>query len=204
MVRAASAVLLVALLLAGCGGGDSDGSSSGDPLPLTGRLLKAGDLDDLAPAQIAEAAAKWDASSDLGPWAILLPGSPSTPGPFLAEAGRVAGRWQPLNVTPPNYAYSLVAQFDSERAAAKRAKIVRDNLGTASITAKDFDVDIPDAEAAAGSANGVMSRLVAFSDGKFAYVVGATSPTSFTDEQVRDAAEALYERVKGRPAPPQQ
>jgi hypothetical protein len=192
------AVLAAVVFLAACGGGAGGGDT---PLSLQNRLLRAGDLDDLAPATIPRLQATFNAGNEFGPWPVLVPGSAAGAGPLLAEAGMVAGRWAPLDVSPPRYAYSLVGQFDSDQEAARRVGIVRDNLTAASGSVHDFSVDIPGAKAAAGTANGVTSQVVAFSDGPFVYVVATSSPGGFTDEQVAAAAEKLYERVQGKPPP---
>jgi hypothetical protein len=198
----AAAVVAGVALLAGCGGGGGGSSSdSAEPLTLGQRLLQAGDLEDLEPAKIPVSQSDFNAGSEVGPWPVLVPGSSTAAGPLLSAAGMVGGRWEPLNVAPPRYAYSLVAQFDSASEAAKRAAVVRDNLARISNTVRSIDVDIPDAKAAAGTANGVTARVVAFSDGPFVYVIGTSSPSGFTDDQVAAAAEKLHDRVEGHPAP---
>jgi hypothetical protein len=119
------------------------------------------------------------------------------------------------------HVFSLVGQFDSEEHATRAAELlhndgIRPCPETCATQVEEFDVDgVPDATGvrrfataedieAAGTPDVRPHDFytIRFSNGAFAYDIELFGPPGAVSEaQAEDIAEALYERVKGAPAP---
>jgi hypothetical protein len=159
------------------------------PLPLQARVLQAGEFGRLVPVGqtvMVEGANCWAALGDRT-WAA----SRRDCGRFIAGAAR---RFR--SPTSDIDGLSIAAQFASSASAHHRLAVFLERV------TREFGVSgIPGAVAFSA----VDDIDVAFADGDFVYLVGvrwAQGVAGHPDEaQLIEAAQSLYSRVRGRPAP---
>lgn len=140
----------------------------------------------------------------------------------LEQAGLVAGVGELLTKGDNENLIVIVLRFASSDGARKAGDWLhqqdrRPCRETCSTDISEFDVDqIPDASGVQRLVNERRAGplevlppwdryLIGFSDGQFLYQVERASPyatgTEGDEDEARDAAKALYDRVKGAPAP---
>ena len=211
--RSTGVALLIctALAGAGCGGSDSADSTTTATVAttpqgttpatttgaaadkdLTARLLKRGEMTGFSPADSASVVRK------AGTWLRAVDGRPSTQAKGIARLKRfgfVEGARADLNGPGGAPGVSLVERFRSAAGAkAELAEVTR-----VSGNVKAFPVPVIPGARGFGipAAGGFGAANVAFADGPYVYVVGATKPPSgpATRALVTDAAHDLYDRV---------
>lgn len=168
------------------------------PLPLSGRLLRAGELQGFTPparAELFSAASAWASGF----------ADPTKETTRLQKLGFVAAGYEELTSTlRERDAVSVVIQFRTESAARANMSysIATDRTGGIAVTS--FAVPgIPGARGLDAHRSGGAGYDVVFVDGPFFYDVGAYTPSPKqppTAAQVVAAAKKLYARVHGRSA----
>jgi len=199
-------LVLAALLLSVFGVARSEATV--EPLPITGRVLRAGELPGFVPkerpATVASVAA----------WNKVAPSGGIDVEARLRRAGFVAAVREDLNGTSGSYeaALAVVVRLGSPEAArAEIAQQVRDfadqpNRGGVKMQTPFPVPGIPGASGWTSTGNdGFSGHNIIFADGPFTYLLGmgwgsqAKSPP--TPAQLIAATRALFKRVHGRPAP---
>jgi hypothetical protein len=221
-------VALFALGVAACGGGSDEATSTG-PLTLEQRVVTEEDAPDSKPDPV-ETGSTVDTPDDfissLGD--SFVDPSPEDIAAFKS-AGFVRAiddtRFLPLGMStshsPANpHIRTTVMQFDAAEGAKTAADIEhQDSLRpcpeNCATSVEEFDVtDIPGAlgtrrhasqedidATGASDLHPYDEYEIVFTDGVFAYRVRLNgSPGSVTEDQAKEIAQSLYERVHGRPA----
>jgi hypothetical protein len=173
-----------------------------EPLPLTDRVLQAGELAGYLPAPrvpVVRSALGWAQQTGL---LYLIPDEAAR----LRGAGFVAGVTERLDPQTPSerQGLSFVVQFRRSRAA--RAEIehtMAESQQTSTVTF--FDVPgIPGASGWTTNATGSAGYNVAFANGPFMYLVGVGYDEAIEQPPTRGvvirAAQRLYRRVRGHGA----
>ncbi len=202
--------LAAGLLLAGCGNGDSPAASVAstavpEPLPIEERVVKGslGGLSTDAAPQVAStpgAFARLVDEQDADEEASKLRKADFVTGAIRVYAGAPGevgafGLSVALEYGSPELARAELVRLDKEFSDETREGETRGALA-----------GVPGSRTivASGTEGGQEFALasVFFTDGPFLHVQGVTGPRKTVRPQgVLDAANALYERVKGRPAP---
>jgi hypothetical protein len=179
-----------------------------EPLHITGRVLRAGDLPGFVPKERPTTVASADA------WSKVAPSGGIDVEARLRQARFVAAVREDLKWTKGSDrgALSAVVRLGSPKAArAEIAQQVRDFAGQlkrgAVKTSTPFAVPgIPGSSGWTATGNdGTSGHNIIFNDGPFTYHVGVGWGTQVTNPPTRAqliaAATTLYKRVHGRPAP---
>ncbi len=209
---ALAAVLGVAagsLLAAGCGGDDDDDAGAGATtaaapaaLPIEERVVtgELGGLPAAGPVGVARTPAEFSTLVD--------DDEAAEEQDALAAAGFAEGAVQRFGGGQNVFGLSAVAQFESPEQAQGEAERFRQDI------VSDLPPDattgalpgVPGSTSVTGSATDGGTALAfanaIFADGPFVYVQIAGGAANAVDPQATlDAATALYEKVKGSPAP---
>lgn len=180
-----------------------------NPLHITGRVLRAGDLPGFVPKERPTTVTSAVA------WSKVAPSGEVDVEARLRGAGFVAAVREDLKWTTgsdPRGALSAVVRLGSAKAArAEIAQQVRDFAGQLKRgvvkTSTPFAVSgIPGSSGWTATGNdGTSGHNIIFNDGPFTYHVGVGWGTQVTNPPTRaqliTAATTLYKRVHGRPAP---
>jgi hypothetical protein len=166
-------------------------------LPLTGRVLRSGELAGMnpnAPVHVVVGASAWVTSGGFAP----LPGKAEIA--RLRKLGFVAGVNENL-ITAGNqnrYGLSAVQQFSSAKSATAELVFVATSEPRTSFPVHG----IPGARGFESISNQNNGRNVAFADGDYYYIVGAGwgggSSNAVLRSTLAAAAVVLYHRVHGR------
>ena len=210
-----SALLLISSVIATssalAAGGNTQllkGTTTLNPLHITGRVLRAGDLPGFVPKERPTTVTSAVA------WSKVAPSGGVDVGARLRQARFVAAVREDLKWTKGSDrgALSAVVRLGSARAArAEIAQQVRDFAGQLKRgvvkTSTPFAVPgIPGSSGWTATGNdGTSGHNIIFTDGPFTYHVGVGWGTQVTNPPTRAqliaAATTLYKRVHGRPAP---
>lgn len=166
-------------------------------LPLTGRVLRSGELAGMqanAPAHVVRGASAWVTSGGFAPLA------PKAEIARLSKLGFVAGVNENLSTpgNPNRYGLSAVQQFSSAKFARAELAFVATSEPRTSFRVHG----IPGARGFESMSNQSNGRNVAFAVGDYYYIVGAgwtgSSSNAVSRNTLAAAALVLYHRVHGR------
>ena len=191
-MRITRAAVVVVVIVGGVAAGVASAA-----LPLTGRVLRSGELAGMkpnAPVHVLVGASTWVTSGG------FAPSAPKLEIARLRALGFVAGINENL-ITPGNqnrYGLSAVQQFSSGKSATAELVFV-----STSEPRTSFPVHgIPGARGFETISSQNSGRNVAFADGDYYYIVGAGwgggSSNAVSRSALAAAAVGLYHRVHGR------
>jgi hypothetical protein len=201
-ILAASTMIVVALLVA-----RGSSATTGKPLPLAGRVMRAGDFPGFVPKQ------QPSALTDVAAWNKVAPSGGIDIRTRLTREGFVAGVREDLAWTKGNDRGALSAAVRLGSPAAARTEIteqLRDfhaEVGHRGVlTYSAFAVPgIPGAHGFTKTAKDGAGHNIIWADGPFTYHVGVGWGPQVTDKptqaQLISAAKTLYSRVHNRTAP---
>lgn len=207
--RATGALVTTSLIVVALLPLAAQGSSrtTGKPLPLAGRVLRAGEFPGFVPRQ------QPSALTDVAAWNKVAPSGGIDVRARLSREGFVAGVREDLTWTKGNDrgALSAAVRLGSPKAArAEIAQQLRDFAAEPGrrgvLTFTRFAVPgIPGAFGFTKTANDGAGHNIIWADGPFTYHVGVGWGAQVTDKptqaQLISAARTLYLRVHGRAAP---
>ena len=182
-------------------------AATGQPLPLAGRVLRAGEFPGFIPKQ------QPSALTDVAAWNKVAPSGGVDVRARLMREGFVAGVREDLTWTKGNDRGALSAAVRLGSPTAARAEIAQElrdfhaevgHRGVLTYTA--FAVPgLPAAHGFTKTATDGAGHNIIWADGPFIYHVGVGWGAQVTDKptqgQLISAARTLYSRVHGRAAP---
>ncbi len=183
-------------------------ASNPEPMHITGRVLRRGDLPGFVPKERRSASIK-----DVAAWNKVAPSGDTEA--RLRRAGFVAAVIEDLVWTKgsdPRGALSIVVRLGSAKAAraaiAQQVRDFVDHPGQGGVK-KYTPFAVPGMPGSSGwtaiGNDGTSGHNIIFADGPFTYHVGVGWGTQVNDPPTRAqliaAATILYKRVHGRPAP---